>query len=126
MRLRLLGGELGIERRSPSEPVPAPPADAPLWAVVRTAAELTVVGPGSGWRAFEVEGPLDLALTGVLAGLTAPLAEAGVPVFAVSSHDTDYLLVPDAEAAAAAWRRAGHEVLCEFRARETRDAPKAR
>jgi uncharacterized protein len=110
VRLRLLPGELGIERLPPSEPIPAPPEDAPLWAVVRTRAELTVVGPGSGWRAFEVEGPLDLALTGVLAGLTAPLAEAGVPVFAVSSHDTDHLLVPDAGAAIRAWRAAGHDV----------------
>ena len=37
------------------------------------------------WRAFKVEGPLDLAMTGVLAGLAVPLAEAGISIFAVTS-----------------------------------------
>jgi hypothetical protein len=45
------------------------------------------------WRALQVEGPLDFALTGVLASLTAPLAEAGISVFAISAYTTDYLLI---------------------------------
>lgn len=45
------------------------------------------------WRALQVEGPLDFSLTGVLACLTAPLAEAGISVFAISTYNTDYLLV---------------------------------
>ncbi len=45
------------------------------------------------WRAMRVVGELDFALTGILASLTAPLAQAGIPVFAVSSYTTDYLLV---------------------------------
>ncbi len=45
------------------------------------------------WRALKVEGPLDLSLVGILASLTAPLAKAGVSIFAVSTYDTDYLLV---------------------------------
>ncbi len=57
----------------------------------------TVVPPDvkavKGWRAFMVEGQLDLAMTGVIASLTAPLAEAGISVFTLSTFATDYLLV---------------------------------
>lgn len=45
------------------------------------------------WRALQVEGPLDFSLTGVLSSLTAPLAEAGISVFAISTYTTDYLLI---------------------------------
>ena len=65
-----------------------------------------------GWRCMKVDGPLDFELTGVLAALTQTLAEAGVPVFALSTYDTDYLLVKDEQLkiAAAALERAGHTV----------------
>lgn len=46
-----------------------------------------------GWRGLQVEGPLDFSLTGVLASLAGPLADAGVSLFALSTYDTDYLLV---------------------------------
>lgn len=46
-----------------------------------------------GWRALRVEGPLDFSLVGVLSGITAALAGAGVSVFCVSTFDTDYVLV---------------------------------
>lgn len=46
------------------------------------------------WRALYVVGTLDFSLTGIIAGLAAPLAAAGVPVFVVSTFATDYLLVP--------------------------------
>jgi hypothetical protein len=49
-----------------------------------------------GWRVFKVEGPLDLSLTGVLASLAGPLAEAQINLFVVSTYDTDYLLVKEA------------------------------
>jgi hypothetical protein len=85
-------------------------AAVPVWAwtgepasVTRTRDELSVVCRAdavpegvrreSGWRCLMVEGPLDFALTGILAAITAPLAEAGIPLFAVSTFDTDYLLV---------------------------------
>lgn len=66
-----------------------------------------------GWRCFEVAGPLDFALTGILAGLSAALAAANVSIFAVSSFDTDFILVKEEslEIATAALRRAGYEVI---------------
>lgn len=51
-------------------------------------------GGGGIWTAFELEGPLDFALTGVLASVLQPLGTAEIPILAVSTHDTDYVLVP--------------------------------
>jgi len=66
-----------------------------------------------GWRALTVVGPLDLALTGVLASLAVPLAEAGVAIFAIATFDTDYLLVRRERLsdAVTALRAAGHRVI---------------
>lgn len=105
-------------------PCAEPPTvdDAPLLSVTRTAAELSVVGPAdrapegvpkeTGWACLEVQGPLAFELTGILAGVSGPLAAAGVPIFAVSTFDTDYVLVQagDLERAVEALEKAGHEV----------------
>ncbi len=88
----------------------APTADIPGWAgdgifisITRTADELSIVcAEGAvpddvqaerGWRMLQVQGPLDFGLVGVLSSITAPLADAGVSVFAISTYDTDYVLV---------------------------------
>lgn len=47
------------------------------------------------WRSIKVEGPLDFSMTGVIAGLSNELAEADIPIFVVSTFDTDYLLVKE-------------------------------
>ncbi|WP_456446392.1 ACT domain-containing protein [Oceanithermus sp.] len=103
-------------------PQPPGPGPGPLVAVLRDADGWTWVGPEAaapqgatcrgGWRVLAVEGPLDFGLTGVLAALTAPLAQAGVPVFVLSTWSTDFLLVPGARLAAtrAALTAAGHEL----------------
>jgi hypothetical protein len=57
----------------------------------RVPSEATVETP---WRCLRVVGPLDLALTGILASLVVPLADARVNIVAFSTYDTDYLLVP--------------------------------
>jgi hypothetical protein len=103
-------------------------AAAPAWAVgefasvTRTAEELSVVCREEavpqgvrcerGWRCLRVAGTLDFALVGVLVSLVVPLAEAGVAVFAVSTFDTDYLLVKedDLAKAAEALVAAGHSI----------------
>ena len=65
-----------------------------------------------GWRVFQVAGPLDFALTGILAAIAAPLADAGVSIFAVATFDTDYVMVKEEALAKAveALRGAGHTV----------------
>jgi hypothetical protein len=122
--LALLREPLALCRLPAGAPVPdwAHPRDAPLASVTRTADELSVVCPASRvpegvtasapWRALRIDGPLDLSEVGVLAGLLAPLAEAGVSVFAIATYDTDYLLVREeaVKAAVEALRGAGHVV----------------
>ncbi|HYD64885.1 ACT domain-containing protein [Azospirillum sp.] len=106
--LTLLPDALAVARPEAGEGVPAwVDWTDPLVSVTRTAEELSVVCPEHrvpddvraerGWRAFKVDGPLDFALTGILAGLAAPLAEAGISIFALSTFDTDYLLVRSAD-----------------------------
>jgi hypothetical protein len=64
------------------------------------------------WRCLRVVGPLDLALTGVLASLVGPLAEARVNIVTFSTYDTDYLLVPTVRLREAVdtLTRAGHRI----------------
>lgn len=127
MRLIRLSGEYAVARAAPETQVPATlfagaGLGSGLVSVTRTADELSLVAPANalagfprveaGWCAFRVAGTLDFAMTGVLADLAGALAQAGVSLFAVSTWDTDYVLVKQAkaDAAAAAWRAAGHEV----------------
>jgi hypothetical protein len=108
------------------------PADAPVpdWAagpsrfvtVSRTSEELSITVVQShvppevrcerDYRALRVKGPLPLNLIGVLAAIADPLAAAGLSIFAISTFDTDYVLVKahDLEPAVAALERAGHHV----------------
>lgn len=91
-------------------------AECPTWAlasafmsITRTDAELSIVVEASAvpadaeeraslrvegpWRAFRVAGQLPFGLVGVVVSLTRPLAEAGIPVFVISTFDTDYVMV---------------------------------
>jgi hypothetical protein len=122
LTLTLLDGKFAVCRLDADAPLPGWIAGGPLVSITRTAEELSVVCPEAavpegvccerGWRCLRVAGMLDFSLVGVLAALAAPLAEAGVSVFAVSTFDTDYLLVKGQNLgrAAAALRQAGHSV----------------
>lgn len=98
---------------------PEAPADwHGLISVSRTPEESSVIGPWTGdglgpYRAWSVPGPLAPDLVGVLAGFLEPLRAAGISVLAVSTHDTDWLLVEEgrADAAEAAWIATGVEVV---------------
>ena len=66
-------------------------------------------GPLTG---FEIAGPLDFTMVGVLSGLLEPLARQGISILALSTYDTDWILVDAArsEDAAVIWKRIGHTV----------------
>lgn len=90
-----------------------------FWSLTRTADEVSLVSPidvhdsflksEGPWTLFEVSGVLDFDLIGILNALTQPLANAGVSVFAISTFNTDYILVKSdiADRAEDAWRSAG-------------------
>ena len=80
--------------------------------VCRYDAAPTAVPHQGPFAMLKVQGPLDFSLTGILAALTKPLAEADVPVLAISTYDTDYLLVGESwlRETVAALRAAGFEV----------------
>ena len=122
MRLIVLEGEFAIARLDAAATVPVWSSHGSLSSVTRTLEELSVVCAASavpagvraerGWRCFRVAGRLDFSLTGVLASIAGPLAAANVSVFAISTYDTDYVLVRDQDLATAidCLIAAGHEV----------------
>ena len=108
LALRLLPGRCAVCRLDPHAPLPAWAFhnDATFWSLTRTPDELSLVCdqdsvPPSvarvepGWRALQAEGPIPFDDTGVLASLATPLAEAGIPLFALSTYDTDVVLVKE-------------------------------
>ncbi|WP_017974595.1 ACT domain-containing protein [Actinopolyspora halophila] len=124
LTLRVHGQRLAVTApRSEAEPKPG--SSAPLTAELNTAGGRTLVldyeqaardsgesnhqGP---FRVLEVVGPLDFELTGVLASVLNPLAEAEISVFTLATFETDWILVPAGSLAAAvhALRAAGHTV----------------
>ncbi len=122
LELSLLSERFAISRLDGSSPIPPWATQGPFFSVTRTGDELSVVTelsrvpPGvqskPGWRVLKVHGPFVLTEIGVLAALATPLAEAKISLFAVSTFDTDYLLVASETllAAIAALERAGHTI----------------
>lgn len=122
LHLLVLDGELSVCRLAPDRNLNFGALEGPLVAAVRTEDELSVVcatasAPADakcegGWRALRVAGTLDFGLTGVLAAIAQPMADAGISIFAVSTYDTDYLLVKGEQlkAAITSLEAAGHTV----------------
>lgn len=121
LQLEWLPGEYSICRLEPGPP-PEWATGGYLWAISGSEDELSVLTESdrvpagvrheAGWVGLKVAGPLDFALTGVLSSLAEPLARAGVSIFALSTFDTDYLLVRQWQRARAAEAlgAAGHHV----------------
>lgn len=121
--LRRLAHTFVVCRMDAAHPVEPWMQRGPLWSITRTPDELSVVCTADVvpsdvrseglFAGFMVEGPLDFALTGILSRLAVPLAQASVPIFVVSTFDTDYVLVPERQASAAvrAWETVGISVV---------------
>ena len=123
MELKLLSETFAITRLSADAAVPDWVGGSEFLAVVRTRGELSIVCREDvvpthltevqrDFRCLAVVGTLDFGLTGIIAQLTAPLADAGIPIFDISTYDTDHVLVRGnhLEAAKAALAGAGHVV----------------
>ena len=122
MKLERYPETLAVVRLGPGSEVPPWAESSSIFSVTATAAETSVVCAARSvptktrhqrpFTAYAVAGPLDFAETGVLVALLAPLADAGISVFTLSTFDTDWILVPTGEAdrVAELWRSDGHEV----------------
>ncbi len=122
LKFRQLPGPYAIVRLAPDAPIPAWATKGPFTSITRTADELSIVceaenipqdvDPGPRWICLKLEGPFPFSQTGVLLSFIEPLSNNGVPIFAVSTYDTDYVLVQEefAEVALNALRAAGHEL----------------
>ena len=122
LELSLLRERYAISRLAADAAIPVWAMGGAFFSITRSGDELSIVcelarvpvGVQSqpGWRVFKVHGPFVLTEIGVLSALAAPLAEAKLSLFAISTFDTDYLLVASEtlSAAIAALERAGHKI----------------
>jgi uncharacterized protein len=122
VKLHTLDELYAIVRLEPDAELPDWVRGGHFWSATRSESELSVVcceedvptdaSAERGWCALELAGPLDFSLTGVVAALVTPLAEAEVPIFVISTFETDYLFVRerDLERSVDALAEAGHSV----------------
>ena len=123
MKYRVLSDKLAVCQLSAGSRIPEWALGAGFFCITQTAEELSIVCEESrvpsnvrierGWVGLKLEGPFPFAMTGVLASFLQPLADASIPIFAVATFDTDYVLMKreQLEAAIAALTSAGHELI---------------
>jgi hypothetical protein len=107
MKLQILDNQFSVSRLDPQSVIPEWAFQGHFFSVTRTKNELSIVCEGilvpvgikseTGWRILKVDGILDFNLTGILASITNPLAEAKISIFAISTFDTDYVLVKESD-----------------------------
>jgi hypothetical protein len=130
LRYRVLAEQLAVCRFASDAPVPDWALEGGFFCVVRTHNELSIVcmerackedrlptgaSAERGWLALKLEGPFPFSMTGVLASFVQPLGDAQIPIFAISTFDTDYVLIKreDLELAIRTLSAFGHEQVCE-------------
>jgi hypothetical protein len=123
VKLSTLDELYAIVRLDPDSDMPDWVGGGHFWSVTRSDSEMSIVcrqddvpddaSAERGFVAFELAGPLDFSLTGVVASLCSPLAEALISIFVISTFETDYLLVRELDLSRSidALREAGHEIV---------------
>jgi len=131
LRFRWLPGPYAIVRLASDSPIPNWATKGEFTSITRTSDELSIVCPAENlppdvppphrWICLKLEGPFPFSMTGVLLSFIEPLSRNGIPIFAVSTYDTDYVLIQDDSvgAAIAELQRAGHELLPKDEPRRT-------
>jgi hypothetical protein len=123
----LLRGEYSIYRFKRDSPIPEWIDYSDFYSVTRTSDELSIICKpvdlilgidikiDNHWRILKINGVLDLSLIGIIATVSTILKENKIPIFTISTFDTDYILVKDRDLnkTVTALRHAGHKILTE-------------
>jgi len=122
LKMRVIDGTFGVCRLSSMEKLPNWIEINEFYSITKTEDELSIVCSDKNipneithendWKIIKVEGPLDFSLTGVLSSLSTALANQGISIFAISTYDTDYILVKnkDIENAINVLSKEGHQI----------------
>jgi uncharacterized protein len=122
LKFRQLPGPYAIVRLPPGTPIPDWATKGDFTSITRTTDELSIVcsadnipkdfASGPRWICLKLEGPFPFSQTGVLVSFIEPLSDNGIPIFAISTYDTDYVLVQQEFAGVAidTLQQAGHEL----------------
>ena len=120
LRFSRIQGSFAICRLTPGAALPAWASRGAFFSITSTAEEFSVVCPQTqvpteivhegGWTCLKLQGPFPFSETGILTSFVQPLSERAIPLFAISTFDTDYVLVKQGwvDQAVAALREAGH------------------
>lgn len=123
IKFRRMKDAYAIVRLSAGAAVPGWATEGEFTSLTRTGEELSIVCPSENlppdiqsthsWQCLKLEGPFPFSQTGILLSFIEPLSNSGVPIFAISTYDTDYVLIQDkfVGMALAALRQAGHELI---------------
>jgi Uncharacterized conserved protein len=107
LQLKMLESAFSVVKLSPADPIPSWATSGSFFSVTRTDEELSIVVPSESLPPDEVfgniendfrcikieEGVLDFSLTGILASVAGPLADAGISIFAIATYNTDDILI---------------------------------
>jgi len=103
LKLTVLEDLFSVHRFPPDRDIPKQIYESQFYSISKTASELSIVCSSSilldsersetDWSCIKVQGPLNFSLTGILADISDVLAKAKVSIFAISTFDTDYILV---------------------------------
>lgn len=122
LKFTIVEGNYTIHRLKPGSAIPKGVTDSPFYSISGGAEEMTIVAPDAiwiqsektepDWACLKVNGPLDFAETGILASIASTLANAGISICAVSTYDTDFILVKREQLTEAknALTEAGHKI----------------
>jgi hypothetical protein len=105
LKMKLLKDKYGVCRLDKISLIPSWGIEGEFYSITRTEDELSIVCAQKSipdnvqyekdWKVLKVEGPLDFSLVGILASISSLMAEKSISIFAISTYDTDYILVKD-------------------------------
>jgi hypothetical protein len=107
LKLQALKGQFSIHRLPAISKIPSQVYESDFFTIVKTDDKLSIVcsssielhseKTNSGWSCLKVLGLLDFSITGILAKISKTLSESDISIFALSTYDTDYILVPSSK-----------------------------